>query len=712
MVNLRIPLFAAVGLILGIYACYCAIFGSWYVALVMGLLLAVGIALALIFKNSAYKAFVILLVCAVVGFGRTQLQLSVLSARTYCEQHVTVGGYVSDIGRNGNQESNVYYLQDCYDAVSGDKLAGRIKLLYYGEDELSVGDRVMMGGTMSSVYPVKSDVGTYYLRNSVRYELHDVTVLEIAHGDPDLGERIRGYIYDVACEYMPHSDGVLYTLLTGDRNAMSDINARAFTDAGIIHIFAVSGLHVGFIVGVICFLLRRLRLHPALECIIVAVPLMLYAYICNFSPSVMRAFVMLLCAYAARILLGKADMLSSMSVAATILLLVQPFYIFDAGFQLSFLSVFGIATLYAPLNRRLARTKCNKAVRILLNSLLLSLCCWLSTLFTVAANFGVVPTLSALVNVIAIPIVSVAFVLGALGLIPWIFRYLLVASDYLLYALIKSAFAVSSLDFATVTFSVFGLSVVFTVIAAFVLGGYVNIGNRLRCAVCAACAVIVGLCVLLSALPVSADNSVYVAMSYGKTAVVAVSDGGEAALIADFDSAAAVDDAINYAERYRITDCTLYIPHYGAADPDLIAQALDRLPVTKAYKLNLQGNDEVDQALLSADIPTVYQIKNSVVGNDIAVRSLYDGAQSAVCVSVRNIEVCIVLGDIAAQNNLLSYKPDCDVYVLDGANAAYSAAGKVTLSQYQSEQPLNYGANKYGNFTIRQKGGKIILSCK
>ena len=141
-------------------------------------------------------------------------------------------------------------------------------------------------------------------------------------------------------------------LVLGQRDAVSPELREAYTTAGTVHILAVSGLHVGIIYLMISYLLRfvlpgdRLRFYKLLLSLI---GLWLYAGISGFSPSVLRAATMF-----SFIALGKhygrmGNVFNMLGASALILLLVNPFLIASAGFQLSYLAVSGIVIIYPLL---------------------------------------------------------------------------------------------------------------------------------------------------------------------------------------------------------------------------------------------------------------------------------------------------------------------------------------------------------------------------
>ena len=128
------------------------------------------------------------------------------------------------------------------------------------------------------------------------------------------------------------SFGVAYAMILGDTRYIDDQTLQAFRNVGIAHVFAVSGLHVGFVVMLVnAFVKKRKKLSL---CVTMAV-LLFYAWVCNFSPSIIRAMIMTFLLLLAKSLGREPDFLSSLSTAVCVILLIKPFYLFEVGFQLS-----------------------------------------------------------------------------------------------------------------------------------------------------------------------------------------------------------------------------------------------------------------------------------------------------------------------------------------------------------------------------------------
>lgn len=704
IVNFRAPLFVAIGLILGILSFYEFLFGNFWLGLaVIVVIFAIGVAL-FVLKSKTWIGILVILVTVVLGFFLSQLNYHLLTKDEVTEHNALVTGRVCDLDRNGS-DGFAYYLEDCVDS-DGLKYGGRVKA-YIFDGKYQTGEVITVRGTINSVYPVQASVNSYYLRHNVCYEIDVDLVAARFEGRVKLDETIRKYIYDTASKYGNGEGDVLYSLLTGDRSALSDEKESDFKAAGIIHLLAVSGLHVGFVVAVFSFVLRRLKLHPLIELAIIIVPLIFYAYICNFTPSIIRAIVMVACVYLARAVFGRYDLLTSLSLAVITILIVSPFNLFDVGFQLSALSVYGIATLFTVINRRVEARKLPRAVKYILNSLAVSLSCSVATFFTLQLNYGYAPVMGIALNIFVIPLVSVAFVICWIGLLPWFFHYIMYLAGWIFDAVGVLAKWIASLSFATATVPAIVLTTVVVVMWLFVLGGYVNLRKIGKIITNVTLAAILALCVGLSFVRLKPQEQFYVTFGYNDVMTAATSASGEAVIVGNFGDAYAYNNAVNYLNKYKITNCVLYITAYGECNSVVIEDALNQFPVNTVYKLDFSFNATVDAVFENRNVNVYQQMENTSSGDNITVTSVYDGGLRAVIVRTATLVGTSVYGNDYAIERYLDLGVPSDVYVLPRANKTYSSRGLFTLSYYQSQLPLNYGANKYGTFTITQKGDTI-----
>jgi competence protein ComEC len=188
-----------------------------------------------------------------------------------------------------------------------------------------------------------------------------------------------------------------------------------FSRAGLAHALAASGFQVSLLVGVVLALTQKLPNRARL--IFGLGVLILYVGLTGVQPSVLRAAVMGTAALIALTTERKVRPLSSILLAAAILLLVNPLWIWDLGFQLSFLATLGLIVTVPPLTRRLDWLPPAIATLIAV-----PLAAYLWTLPLQLYAFGVVSPYSILLNVLATPLItliSIGGMISALAALFW-----------------------------------------------------------------------------------------------------------------------------------------------------------------------------------------------------------------------------------------------------------------------------------------------------
>lgn len=145
----------------------------------------------------------------------------------------------------------------------------------------------------------------------------------------------------------PEVASIAQALILGDKSLLSGEDRASFSNAGAMHVLAVSGLHVGIVVYLLLFLFERFpRLFTRAQAFILALILVwIYAGVTGLSPSVQRAAFMFTLLVLGQVLGRRGDGLNVLFLSAFVLLLLEPLLIYDIGFQLSYLAMVGILSL-------------------------------------------------------------------------------------------------------------------------------------------------------------------------------------------------------------------------------------------------------------------------------------------------------------------------------------------------------------------------------
>ena len=176
-------------------------------------------------------------------------------------------------------------------------------------------------------------------------------VLEYVSSQDITFERINNELSSVITGAVGGEEGnISSALLLGNKHLLSDITQRDFRRAGASHILALSGLHMSIIMGFAMFIMKRLTVKRWLIAIILSVCAIFYLGITGFSLSATRAVIMLLVVYLSMLISGIPDSLTSLSIAGTVILLISPGAVADAGFWMSFSATLGILVYVSPIN--------------------------------------------------------------------------------------------------------------------------------------------------------------------------------------------------------------------------------------------------------------------------------------------------------------------------------------------------------------------------
>lgn len=217
-------------------------------------------------------------------------------------------------------------------------------------------------------------------------------------------------------------------LLLGSRTGISEEVIADYSKTGTIHILSVSGLHVSVIFLVLNKILSLFKWGKTqlLKSIILISFVCLYAYITGLSPSVCRSAVMISFSIIGKQINHQSNPFNLIAGSAFFLLIIDPAYLLDIGFQLSYLAVLGIIYFYDAIYRLIYLK--NKFADQIWMLIAVSIAAQLSTLAISLYYFHQFPNYFLLANLLAIPLSSIALYLGiallALNPIPFIAKYI------------------------------------------------------------------------------------------------------------------------------------------------------------------------------------------------------------------------------------------------------------------------------------------------
>lgn len=276
------------------------------------------------------------------------------------------------------------------------------------------------------------DYRTYLQRQGIHYQLrasssNDWVMLPPVPG-PSLTTTFTAWAKKNLARGIPVQDEplhLLWAMVLGWQTALTGEVSEPFMRSGTMHVFAISGLHIALIAGILVAVLCVVRV-PRVWCGLVVIPLIwFYTAATGWQPSAIRSTIMMSIIIGGWALRRPSDLLNSLAGAAFVILLWDPQQIFQASFQLSFFVVLSLA-LVAPFLQRLWEQRFRRdpflpdqlrprlwhwlrpATRHLSGAVITSGAAWLGSIPLVAFYFHFFTPVSLLANLVVVPLSSAA----------------------------------------------------------------------------------------------------------------------------------------------------------------------------------------------------------------------------------------------------------------------------------------------------------------
>lgn len=289
--------------------------------------------------------------------------------------------------------------------------------------EYKIGNEITVYGEIlkfsEPTNPGQFNEKNYYLFENIDYKMKADEII-ISNSDyfvlRELLYQFKQNLIKTYCSILPEKEaGTIIAMILGDKYLLDDNVNDLYKKNGVSHILSISGLHVSLIGMFVYKLLKKFNLPFNVVIIISIGFLYCYGILTNFSVSTVRAIIMMSLMLIGQIFGKTYDMISSISLSALLILLANPFQLFQAGFLLSYGAVIGIALL-VPSFVKLFPTK-NSTI----NGFFVSISAQLMTAPLILHFFYQLPIYSVLINMIILPLSSAlmltSLIAGLSGLI-------------------------------------------------------------------------------------------------------------------------------------------------------------------------------------------------------------------------------------------------------------------------------------------------------
>ncbi|MDO4187450.1 MAG: DNA internalization-related competence protein ComEC/Rec2 [Lachnospiraceae bacterium] len=363
------------------------------------------------------------------------------------DKAVWVCGKVTDkVSKNGVLS---IHLTNCYiseDTLKPSKntfrklLTKNKRMIIYVKDgdsfDVKIGQLISAKGAYSNFQKPEND-GQFNMRRHYRIRGYEGAIKNAkVYGRSHKYSMYRQFLFDVKEHtkelYKYYIDdeeaGALSAMVLGDKSFLDEDIKDIYQTAGISHILSLSGLHIAAVGMSVFTIMSAIGLGVFMSSAVSVVLIVSYGILTGLSTSTVRALTMFLLALLAKNIGRTYDILSALCLSSILILFEMPYYVYDAGFLLSFTSVIGIALIYPILDDATDQGERNK-IRIsflykirktllyekIRQSICVSLAAMLATLPVTVNTFYKISRYGVIINIIVVPLMSAVLGVGIIA---------------------------------------------------------------------------------------------------------------------------------------------------------------------------------------------------------------------------------------------------------------------------------------------------------
>ena len=268
------------------------------------------------------------------------------------------------------------------------KAKEKINVTYHTDLQLDyeLGDQIKISGQLSK--PSNNTVFNlfnyrlYLLSNKIYFNLKADKIEKVTDND-NFFYKIKNNVYRRIDQLK--SGNYIKAFILGDKQDLDDNMQSIYRENGITHLLAISGMHVTLLASILLFFLKRFKYSH----LIISLFLVFYAFLTNFTPSVLRAVFLFI--------LNKYNKKKTIVLIACVMLLYNPYYIYNVGFLFSF-----VISFYLIYFGKLSNRFKNYFIKLLVTSTI----CFIASIPIMINNFYYINLTSPLINVIFVPFVT------------------------------------------------------------------------------------------------------------------------------------------------------------------------------------------------------------------------------------------------------------------------------------------------------------------
>ena len=341
-----------------------------------------------------------------------------VSVQKYISEHpkLTVSGEVQNC-QAAEYSLSVYLKQVCLTVGSEQIPIENIKVYLNKEEQIRIGMFLRVCGKLEEIpgprNPGEFDSKQYYACRKIYYQMKEGEVCDKSIGYSYFGQflqEIRQKAETILDEAAGAYAGIFQAMILGERGNLDAETKMQYQMAGIMHILAISGLHISFVGMGFFRLLKKAGAGNGVAGAVSAFLIYAYGIVTGGSVSAMRAVGMFLVLVGAGIAGRSYDLLSAMALSAIVLLLDAPAYLYNVSFLLSFGAVIGIGALTPEICSLLNLKK--RTAKSLAGSVIV----WLITLPIALHAYGEVSLAGVILNLLVLPTSGIVLASGIFAL--------------------------------------------------------------------------------------------------------------------------------------------------------------------------------------------------------------------------------------------------------------------------------------------------------
>lgn len=292
-----------------------------------------------------------------------------------------------------------------------------------GNKEIELGDEIVFSGILKepleNTNPKLFNYKLSLLSNKIHttVTIKDYSIMEINKENKPTIYKIKNNFREKIENLFDNSlreknSSLMKSIVLGEYSYLDEENILKYRSLGLAHILAVSGLHISIISGFLIYLLSHLGIKRKTNVFITLSVIWFYGFLIGFPPSLLRANIMLSIFFCANIISEPYDSINTLFFAMFILVVINPMWLFNLGFQLSFIATFSII-YFTPKVRNIFYPYDNKITYAL--SALLAV--QIGLLPVQSYYFNNISIISIFSNLIIGPIFSLALIIAGISIL-------------------------------------------------------------------------------------------------------------------------------------------------------------------------------------------------------------------------------------------------------------------------------------------------------